>query len=186
MTTVDDKLDRVATIVELVTRGQNRLGRTALMKYLYFLKIMRDVPLPYSFRLYTYGPFNSDVLDDLQYAEFLDAVESTLVAYPGGRAYEYHRGRKADEIKEKATEFIIRHEPSIDWVLKEFGGRSAVDLEMASTIVYIDRMIAARNAKVTIEVLAKKVHDVKPHLPTSIIEAEARRLNKRRLLKAAG
>ena len=65
------------------------------MKCLFFLKVLKNVPLPYSFRLYTYGPFDSDVLDDLRYAEALGAVESTLVAYPGGRGYEYQRGRRS-------------------------------------------------------------------------------------------
>ena len=77
------KLDRIALIARLVARAPTRLGRTALMKCLFFLKVVKHVPLPYSFGLYTYGPFDSDVLDDLQYAEALGAVEGALVTQVG-------------------------------------------------------------------------------------------------------
>jgi uncharacterized protein len=181
----DRSFDRIALIARLVARAPARPGRTALMKCLFFLKVLRGVPLPYNFRLYTYGPFDSDVLDDLRYAESLGAVESALVAYPGGRGYEYHRGPKADRLESQASEFLERHAESIDWVLNEFGTRSAMDLEMASTIVYIDRTLAGKKATATIAELARKVHDVKPYLTQDTIEREARALNERRLLKAA-
>src|SRR6266852_325989 len=99
MAKTDNKLDRIALIAHLVARAPTRLGRTALMKCLFFLKAVEHVPLPYSFGLYTYGPFDSDVLDDLQYAEALRAVEGTLVEYPRARGYEYQRGPKIEEIE---------------------------------------------------------------------------------------
>jgi hypothetical protein len=180
------KLDSVALITQLVARAPTRPGRTALMKCLFFLKVLKNLPLPYSFRLYTYGPFDSDVLDDLQYAEALGAVEGTLVAYPGGRGYEYLRGPKAEEVEKQAKEFLSRHKGSIDWVLKEFGNRSAIDLEMASTLVYIDRaMINEKKTTATIAVLTRKVHDVKPHLALDTIEREARALKEKGILNAA-
>jgi hypothetical protein len=178
-------LDRIGLIAELVAHAPRRPGRISLMKWLYFLKALKKVPLPYSFRLYTYGPFDSDVLDDLDYAEFLGAVESTLVAYPGGRGYEYLRGSKAEEIEPHAGKFLARHKDSIEWVLKEFGNRSAGDLEMSSTIVYVDRSLAERGMRAAFPDLARKVHDIKPHLTLDTIEGEARALDKRGLLKAA-
>ena len=45
-----------------------RAGRTALMKFVYFLKELKGVPFDYRFTLHTYGPFDSRVLDDLSYA----------------------------------------------------------------------------------------------------------------------
>jgi hypothetical protein len=154
------------------------------MKWMYFLKTLRKVPLPYRFRLYIYGPFDSDVLDDLAYAEFFDAVESTLVAYPGGQRYEYLRGSKAGEIERRAEKFLAQHEDSIAWVLKEFGSRSAGDLEMSSTIVFADRSLAERGAQTTFAELARKVHAIKPRLTLDTIEAEARALDRHGLLTA--
>src|SRR5262245_24920194 len=138
----DNLLERVALIAEIVRRAPTALGRTAVMKCLFFLKALRKVPLSYRFRLYTYGPFDSDVLYDLRYAESLAAVKSLLVAYSGGRGYEYEPGPQAEKISRQAAEFLKQYEESIDWIVKEFGNRSAMDLEMASTLVYIDRSVA--------------------------------------------
>jgi hypothetical protein len=182
MPDINNKLESVALIAHLIGRAPTKLGRTALMKCLFFLKILRHVPMPYSFGLYTYGPFDSDVLDDLQYAEALGAVEGTLVEYARARGYEYQRGPKLEELEKQAQDFLKRHQESIDWVLEEFGRRSAINLEMASTLVFIDRVSKRR---VTIADLARKVHEVKPHLAIDTIETEARNLKEKGLLQAA-
>jgi hypothetical protein len=179
-----NKLDGIALIARLVARADVRLGRTALMKCLFFLKVVKRVPLPYSFGLYTYGPFDSNVLDDLQYAEALGAVEGTLVEYSRGRGYEYMRGPRIEAVEKQAQEFLTRYEESINWVLDEFGKRSAIDLEMASTLVFIDRVISRKKARATIADLARKVREVKPHLSLDAIEREARALNQKGLLEA--
>ena len=57
-------LQRTASIAELVRKASAGFGRTALMKCLYFLQTVHRVPLGYHFGLYTYGPFDSDVLSD--------------------------------------------------------------------------------------------------------------------------
>jgi uncharacterized protein len=176
------KLDRVALIAHLVARAPTKLGRTAVMKCLFLLKVLKHVPMPYSFGLYTYGPFDSDVLDDLQYAEALGAVEGTLVEYARARGYEYQRGSKLEELEKQAQDFLTLHRESVDWVLDEFGSRSAINLEMTSTLVFIDRV---SKPNVTIVDLAKKVHEVKPHLAISTIETEARNLKEKGLLQAA-
>jgi uncharacterized protein YwgA len=56
---------RLGILSELVARSNNKLGRTALMKLAFLLQTVRGVPLGYHFRLYTYGPYDGDVLDDL-------------------------------------------------------------------------------------------------------------------------
>jgi hypothetical protein len=177
-----NKLAGVALIAHLVARAPTKLGRTAVMKCLFLLKVLKHVPMPYSFGLYTYGPFDSDVLDDLQYAESLGAVEGMLVEYTRARGYEYQRGPKLEEVEKQAQDFLAHHEKSIDWVLDEFGKRSAINLEMASTLVFIDRV---SKAGLTIADLARKVHEVKPHLAIGTIETEARNLQEKGLLQAA-
>lgn len=179
-----NKLDAVALVAYLVAHAPTNLGRTVIMKCLFLLKAIKHVPMPYNFRLYTYGPFDSNVLDDLQYAETLGAVKGILVQYTGVRGYEYERGPNYEVIERQAKEFLILHEQSIDWVLNEFGWRSAIDLEMVSTLVYIDRAANEKKAKATISDLARKVHDVKPHLALGAIEQEAGALKSKGLLKA--
>jgi hypothetical protein len=184
MTDSNIQFQRLAIITELVKKASGGFGRTALMKCLFFLKTLRNVPLPYSFRLYTYGPFDGDVLEDLQYAESLGAIKSTGVSYPGGYGYEFRVGPQAGRLEGQASEFVSQQQENIDWVLNEFGNRSALDLEMASTLVYIDHALAGQGTTVSITDLAKKVHAVKPHLLIDAIEMEAQKLSERGYLKA--
>jgi hypothetical protein len=184
MLDIQRTLDRIGLVTALVSKAPRPPGRTSIMKWIYFLRTLRRVPLPYRFRLYTYGPFDSDVIDDLDYARFLGAVESTLVAYPGGRGYEYLPGPKAGEMERRANTFLTQHEEDIDWVLEEFGNRSAGNLEMSSTIVYVDRSLAERGMRSTFAELTRRVHAIKPHLSLDLIGDEARTLGERSLLKA--
>lgn len=185
MTDSNSQIRRLAIITALVKEAPGSFGRTALMKYLFFLKVLRNAPLPYNFRLYTYGPFDGDVLEDLRYAESLGAIESTVVPYPGGYGYEFGVGPMAEKIEEQVSDFVLQQKENIDWVLREFDNRTALGLEMASTLIFIDHALDETGSTVSIVDLAKKVHDVKPHLATDVIEKEARKLSERGHLKAA-
>ena len=63
------------------------IGRTALMKYMYFPQTVRGVPLGYNFSMYSYGPFDSDVLADLSSAEMMNIVDVAPVEFAGGYGY---------------------------------------------------------------------------------------------------
>ncbi len=152
------------------------------MKLAYFLKALKAVPLSYDFRLYTYGPFDSDVLDDLKYAEALGAVKSEVTFYPtGGKGYQYRPGSHIDEVTNCAKTFLSQNSKSIDWVLENFGSRSAQDLEMASTLIFVDRATHESGSKQEIPELARKVRAIKPYLSTEAIEREAQEIKKKRL-----
>jgi hypothetical protein len=173
---------RVAVIAALVQRSKAGLGRTGLMKLGYFLQTLKDVPLGYSFRLYTYGPYEAQVLEDLKVAEFKGAVRSTVIGYPTGYGYEITPGEDADATINSAREELAAHAAALDWVLDEFGQRTAIDLEMAGTIVYVDRASQASDEKLSISEMAARVHAIKPRLALSRIETEAKSLLRKGLL----
>lgn len=181
----DTLAQRIASITALISKAPAGFGRTALMKNLYFLQTVRRVPLGYHFRLYTYGPFDADVLSDLSLAEHLKAVQSQLLQFPGGYRYELARGEAADRVVDGGREFIGRYGMDIEWVVQEFGGRSAIDLECASTLLFIDRSVADRGDSISLRELAQKVHEVKPHLDMRLIEREAKSLGAKGLIIAA-
>src|ERR1700760_3301527 len=108
-------LERLGLLAELAR--QARLGRTALMKILFFLQESRGVPLNYQFSLYSYGPFDSYVLSDIFSAERLNLPKSTTVYYPSGIAYEYSRGADADNLAALAEDFVKDHQGDIKWAL---------------------------------------------------------------------
>jgi len=175
---------RLAIIAALAQRLTGGMGRTALMKLVYFLQTLKDLPLGYSFRLYTYGPFEPQVLEDLKVAEMMGAVRSTVFSYPGGYGYEIRSGEHADRVAGRARDELAAYERALDWVVEEFGSRSAIDLEMASTIVYVDRASAAKEAQLSTVEIAARVEEVKPRLQRALIQAEAQKLKDNGLLIA--
>src|SRR5437879_1565040 len=82
------------------------IGRTAVMKYMYFLQTLRGWPLGYNFSMYSYGPFDPAVLADLNSAEALNIVETNSVQFAGGYGYRIKPGPRAEFAKENAGSFL--------------------------------------------------------------------------------
>ena|ERR1700742_2399031 len=176
---------RLALIPALIESSSHRkIGRTALMKLMYFLQTLRKVPLGYRFTLYSYGPFDSTVLADLSVAESLHAVESKTILYSGGYGYEITLGEKSKWLKRRAENFVDKHGKDINWVTQRFGDLSSAQLELVSTIIYVDREALENGKKLSIEALARKVHEIKPHFEEIEIIRHAQSLQKERLLQA--
>src|SRR5258705_8499893 len=100
------RLALLPVLAERVAAGH--IGRTALMKYMYFLQTVRAVPLGYNFSMYSYGPFDSDVLADLSSAETMRVVEVTPVEFSGGYGYRIRPGARAETAKRDAATFLAR------------------------------------------------------------------------------
>src|SRR2546428_613825 len=122
--------DRLALITSLAGQAPGQFGRTALMKFAYFLQAVRRVPLGYHFTLFSYGPFDSRVLNDLHHAEVLGGVDVETVYFPQGYGYLVSPGKAAEKLKSKASDFLAKYREDIDWVVREFGSRTAGELEL--------------------------------------------------------
>src|SRR3989338_2835044 len=93
--------ERTGLIAYLAEKSPaQRIGRTALMKYCYFLQGLRGAPLGYYFSLYSYGPFDSAVLSDLGEAEALGAVTEASVLYPGGYGYQISSAVSSEQVEQ--------------------------------------------------------------------------------------
>src|ERR1041384_2648386 len=96
---------RTAVIAYLAEHSPAKwIGRTALMKYCYFLQVLRDVPLGYNFTLYSYGPFDSTVLSDLGNAEALGIIEETPMLT--GYGYKIKNVVPDEDLTELAGQFL--------------------------------------------------------------------------------
>ena len=170
---------RVAIISTLVKKAHpHPLGRTAIMKLVYFLQALHKVPLGYDFRIYTYGPYDSQVLEDLKVAELKGALRSSAVGYAVGTGYAITPGPAVDEVVDRARsiqDFISK----VALVLGDFGNRSAIDLEMSSTLVFVDQAEFSSD----FQALARKVKEMKPRLEIANIVQEAKLLKKKGYIK---
>jgi len=177
---------RLSLFPVLASKSKNGcMGRTALMKYMYLLQTVRGVPLGYHFTLYSYGPFDSDVLSDLSIAEALEAVKTELALYAGGYGYRIRPGRNAKWLERRAEKFLARHSTDIDWVVKKFGSFTSAELELVGTIVYVDQEAISRKKPTSLDQVARLVHDVKPHFTEAKVLQYARQLANERILKAS-
>jgi hypothetical protein len=120
------------------------------------------VDCDYSYILYTYGPYSSDVARDLDVvAGFGGAKVDYDFSFAG---YEIHPGQAGDDLRRRASNFLDEISPKLDKLVADFGGFTAKDLELRSTIVYLWKPGHARTD------LSKQVHEVKPHFTESQID----------------
>ena len=164
---------KLALLTALVQKApEQTLGRTALMKLLFLLTAVRDVPLNYRFRMYTYGPFDSEVLSDVDYAARLDAISIEMERYPNGYGYVIQPGSAAQAVMNRATPFLDAHRQDIEWVIETFEPLPAADLELLSTIVYVNR----EHRVSSVDQIVSTVHDIKPRFTSAKIRRETERL----------
>jgi len=172
---------RLAVLTELVERSP-KPGRTAIMKLAYLLQTVKGVPLDYDFRLYTYGPFESDVLDDLGQAESMRAVESKIVDYPSGSGYVFGPGPESERVKEMCSSELSKYQDDISWVITEFGSQSTGNLELLSTIVFADREASDRKNHISFEDLCRQVREIKPRFTEEFVREQVASLADKGLL----
>jgi hypothetical protein len=176
---------RRALISVLASKSKGgHMGRTALMKYMYLLQTVRGVPLGYHFTLYSYGPFDSDVLVDLSVAEAFEAVESELELYSGGYGYKIRPAHNSRWLEKRAEKLLARYNKDVDWVINRFGSLTSAELELVGTIVYVDREAVSGKRRLGLAQVARLVHEVKPHFSQDKVLKYARQLADDHLLRA--
>ena len=132
-----DLRNRLGIISKIVDEKPG-LGKTAIMKHLFILQKVYKVPLGYDFEIYTYGPYSSEVMEDIDYAKQLDIVLVEREIYPGGfSGYSISPIEKLKSLLENEKATIAKSNESINNVLETFGDRTARDLELLTTIIYL-------------------------------------------------
>jgi uncharacterized protein YwgA len=173
---------RMGVFAELAINSQGAFGRTALMKLCYFLQEVKDVPLHYDFSLYTYGPFDSEVLADLQTAEQLKILETEFEQYPGGYGYQIGPGPLAQRVVKQAADFLDEHRDVIEWFADFVASKRPSELELASTIVFVSK----EKSNVSDDALVSLVRAVKPNFSIAEVKKQIEWLRTNKLLEAQG
>ena len=182
---MDERLNfvqRMAILTELVRQlGETR--RIKLMKLVYLLQTLRHLPLGYRFQLYLYGPYDAQVLSDVGVAESWNALHEEYQAY-GESAYGYkiRVAPDAQSLLDMESETLQKYREAIDWVVREFGNKSAAILELIATIVWIDRESARDKRTVRLQELAEAAHNLKSHFSLEAVLEEVRQLQRQGVL----
>lgn len=184
-TTFQTQLNQYGLIAELAQSAIDvhgtPFGKTALQKLVYFLQEVEGVDCGYDFTLYTYGPFSSGLLGDLDVAGAMSGVKLTS---DGGYGYHIHPGEKVNNFRRAASPFLDEHKSAIKRVVSEFGAMSAKQLELRATVVYFDRQAFRCQQSLSASEITGKVKSVKPHFEEAVIANAVQQLDKKGYLKA--
>ena len=152
----------IADLAKKLKERGNNLGRTALQKFVYLLQELYNVDCGYEFKFYTYGPFSSEITGNLEMITAYDAVKVQPPDYSSGRsAYKIEPSAECDALLETASDFLAENEYKIVALLDVFGNKTAENLELYATVVWVDRSLHSDQNKGHTDI-ATLVHELKP------------------------
>jgi len=121
-------------------REDGFVGRTALQKIMYFLKVL-GVPMKYDFDLYHYGPFCAMILRDVDWL-----VADKVIKDESGDPHRYSNytpDEGYEELYQKHKGEIESHMESIRIVAEAFAPMRPEQLELLATLDYLYRKLKA-------------------------------------------
>ena len=152
----------IATIVKTIHEKGEHIGRTALQKLIFLLQTLYNVNCGYEFCFYTYGPFSSEILSNIEEMEKYNALKIDYINYQNGYSgYEIKPSSECEKVITIANDFLMANEEQLKSLLSSFGGENAVHLELYATIVWVDRDLTVKPHK-SKEELANIVKELKP------------------------
>jgi hypothetical protein len=155
------------------------LSKTGMMKVMYLLQQVYKVPLNYEFTIYTYGPYDVEVLTHTDIAERDGLIR---INQP-----DLARGSIGYKIYPKASKHVERfpeeYSNAIDKISEHFQDYTARKWELAATIVYVHNAHMMNETSICKPALCERVHRLKPHFDNTDISIEYDKLEKIGFLK---
>jgi uncharacterized protein len=181
---------RYGLIAELTHRLKDKspqFGKTALQKMIFLLQEGLGIDCDYEFEFYTYGPFTSQIFQDMGVVEASEAI-TVSPASPRETGYVILPGKNYKSLTDRAKDFLDRNEvkDGINRLIQDFGNYRARGLELRATIIYIERAFKKAEKKVETSTISKMVSELKPKFPVSEIEAAIEGLNTKQYIALSG
>ena len=130
------------------------MGKTAVMKTIFMLQQVKHMDLGCEFSIYTYGPYNADVMEDID--ELVsDGLLTSSATDSGEEAVSNLKDQDAAALKE---------------ILDFVRGKNAKELGLYSTIIYIEDWYLKNKKANSVSAIVKKVHEIKPHFSEETIQ----------------
>ena len=154
-----DRRRRFLVLLELIDKlGDGR--KTQIQKLVYFLEEEFPFSSSYRFRMHHYGPYSSELDDDLLSLK----VEGYLSIAPDPGGYGFHVSKKEDAPVEWGRPGT-QERRAIDQVIERFG-KDVSALELQATIHYVCKSKGLHPTAVL-----PLVKQLKPKFPNSYIES---------------
>ena len=154
---------RFSTISEIIDwRDKHQLitGKIAMQKLIFLIQ-KKGLFLNYYYKMFTYGPFSSELMNDLDVLEFNNGIvidwDEKLEGYKIRKGTDYNKYHNTFEDKEIEI---------IDRVLENFGTKKSRELELTSTIIFLND-----NFKLDAQELKHEIIKIKPKFSEKEIDA---------------
>jgi uncharacterized protein YwgA len=151
------------------------------MKILYMLQQVKKMDLNYDFTIYTYGPYSPEVVEDID-----NLIEDSLI---DSYVYEYNNyvGYKLNLTamgKTKLSKLVTKDAIKIKDILSFVEDKHAKDLELFSTIIFIENQYAKNQWKKEQDDIVEKVAEIKPHFSKEKISMAYATLLEKKYIKS--
>jgi uncharacterized protein len=172
--TFDIPWNRYALIAELAKRldaVSPQFGKTVLQKLVFLLQEVYHVDCGYDFELFSYGPFDSQLLGDLDLVEHWGCISIDSVnAMLGG--YRIRPTDRVDFVREKAASFLDAEQTrkALENLVSTYGAMTARELELRATTVYVERNLRGKGDSPTKTKVCRLVGQIKPKFKQREIE----------------
>lgn len=142
------------------------MGKTAVMKTIFMLQQVKHIDLGCEFSIYTYGPYNADVMEDIDELVSDGFLSSNVYFYKDYIGYALSATASGVEAAPNLTD---EDASALKEVLDFVKTKSAKDLELCSTIIYVEDWYSKNEKANSVDAIIKKVHELKPHFSEQII-----------------
>jgi len=114
----------------------------------------------------------------------MNIVEASPVQFSGGYGYRIRPSIQAELAKNNAIQFLSSHNDDIEWLFLTFGKLNSAELELTSTIVYIDQEFADAKSQLSTCEMTTRLREIKPHFNREKISGFVDDLLQKNVLKA--
>lgn len=157
--------NRKNVIIQMLLKNPG-MGKTAVMKTIFMLQQVKHVDLGCEFSIYTYGPYNADVMEDIDELVSDGFLSSSVYFY---KDYIGYTLSATDSGAKAISDLSNKDTDALKEILDFVKGKNAKELELYSTIIYVEDWYM-KNEKEDIDAIIKKVHELKPHFSEKVIQ----------------
>ncbi len=166
MSIITDDVRRALVTYVIKFVGDTRpIGKKAAQKFVHLVEDAGKVQTGYDFTIYTYGPFSRALDSEL---DSLNSLKAITVTYDKNRSsFEIGPGEDADKIISRGDAYISENKSAIDRILSALKGKSGLDLELYSTLIFLKSHIDDLN---TDSEVVDKLLSIKPKYQRNVVE----------------
>ncbi len=153
--------ERLTTVLELLRRSKKKVGKTFIQKAVYVLQNWLGWNSDYKFKLHYYGPYSSDLSDDLNVLNELGLIEMIF----NGHSYDISITAEGERFTGEHLENCMSNQTQIERAISLVGHDDVRNMELIGTVLYFAKL-SNNDSEIT-----ELVNTVKPHFTDGTIKS---------------